>query len=91
MKKMQHNLKEVKLEFKLPEFKKEDIKVKFGKNSFAIKAEKNLEKSVQRKDFFHQEKSQKAFSYSTTLPGINPKKAKAEFRKGILKISAPKI
>ena len=87
---MKNNAKEVIIELNLPEFSKKDIKVKLTKNSAVIKAEKKQEKRVQRKDFFHQEKSYKTFSYTTTLPAINPKKAKTEFKKGILRIKAPK-
>lgn len=87
---MKNNSKEVVLEFNLPEFNKKDIKVKLTKNSLGIKAEKKKELKVQKKDFFHQEKSYRSFSYATTLPSINPKKAKTEFKKGILKIKAPK-
>ncbi len=87
---MKHNSKEVILEFALPDFSKGDIKIYLKSNSLTIKAQKKIEKSVQRKDFFHKESSQKAFNYSTTLPAINPKKAKVTFTKGILKIIAPK-
>ena len=87
---MKNNSKEIILEFNLPEFSKKDINVKLLKNSATIKAEKKKESKVQKKDFFHQEKSYKSFSYSTTLPTINPKKVKTKFEKGILKIIAPK-
>ena len=87
---MKHNSKEVILEFALPDFNRSDIKIDLKSNSLAIKSQKKIEKSVQRKDFFHKESSQKAFNYSTTLPAINPKKAKVTFTKGILKIIAPK-
>jgi len=87
---MKNNKKEVILEFDLPDFSKRDIKIRLGKNSASIKAEKRQEKKVQRKDFFHAEKSYKSFSYYTTLPRINPEKAKTEFKKGKLKIKAPK-
>lgn len=87
---MKNNSKEVVFEFHLPGFKKENIKIKLTKNSIAIKAEKKLEKGIQKKDFFHKEKTNENFNYSTTLPEINPKKAKIEFKKGILKITIPK-
>lgn len=87
---MKNNSKEVELEFHLPEFSKKDIKIKLTKNAANISAEKKTEKQVKKKDFFHQEKSFKTFSYSTTLPEINPKKARTSFSKGILKIKAPK-
>lgn len=82
--------KEVILKFNLPEFSKKDINVKLSKNTASVKAEKTSEKKLKKKDFFHQEKTYKSFGYSTTLPRINPKKAKTEFRKGVLKITAPK-
>ena len=88
---MKTNKKEIALEFALPHFNKSDIKLKLSRNSLAIKAEKKQAKKIQRKDFFHTEKSHHRFAYATTLPKINPKKAKIEFKRGILKIKAPKI
>jgi len=88
---MEHNDKEIVLEFHLPNFKRSDIRIDFKKNFLTIKAEKNLEKSVQRKDFFHSEKKKEHFTYSTTLPDINPKKAKINFKDGFLKIIVPRI
>lgn len=88
---MKHNKKEVVLEFKLPEFSLREIKVDISKNSILVNAEKKSEKSARKKDFFHQEKSCKSFGYSSTLPNVDPKKAKIEFKRGILRIRAPKI
>lgn len=87
---MKNNKKEVTLEFQLPDFRKEDIKIKLSKNAAQIKAKRSTEKKVQKKDFFHQEKSFKTFHYSTSLPNIEPKKATTEFKKGVLKIKVPK-
>jgi len=87
---MKNNSKEVILEFSLPEFNRKEINLKLLKNSLNIKAQKKKEKKVKKKDFFHQEQSHKIFNYITTLPNINPKKAKITFTKGILKIIAPK-
>mgnify|MGYP000713435263 CR=1 FL=1 len=88
---MKNNSKEVILKFNLPEFNKKDINVRLLRNSISVKAEKKKESRVQKKDFFHQEKSQKIFNYTTTIPTINPKKAKIEFKRGVLEIRAPKI
>ncbi len=87
---MKNNSKEVVLNFNLPEFNKEDIKIILNKNSLSIKAEKSIEKNIQRKDFFHKEKASHNFNYATTLPEINPKHSRIEFKKGILKITMPK-
>ena len=87
---MKHTKKEVILEFNLPEFSKKHIKVNLNKNNATISAEKTNEKDVKKKDFFHKEKTYKSFSYSTTLPSINPKKGKTEFKNGMLRIKVPK-
>jgi len=87
---MKNNSKEVILQFNLPGFSKKDIKIRLTKNSITIKADKRHEEKIQKKDFSHQEKSSQTFRYATTLPTVNPKKAKIEFKKGILKIRIPK-
>jgi len=87
---MKTSQKEVELEFELPGFDKKDIHMHLSKNALQINASKKHESKVRKKDFFHEEKIERHFSYSTTLPKINPKKSKIEFRKGILKIKAPK-
>ena len=83
--------KEVVMEFDLPNFKKSEVKVKLNKNSAEIKGEKNHVSKINRKDFFHHESHKHSFHYSTTLPTINPKKAKTSFSKGKLKIKAPRV
>jgi len=87
---MKHNDKHVELEFNLPEYKKKDIKVDLKEDSATVSAQKSHEKKVQKKDFYHEEKSFQSFSYTTTLPKIDPNKAKTSFDKGVLKIKAPK-
>ncbi len=87
---MKHNKKEVSLNFKLPDFKRSEIDVDISKKSIAIRASKKISKEIQKKDFFHSEKTTKSFDYLTSIPEINPKKVKIEFKKGILKIKAPR-
>lgn len=88
---MKSNSKKFVLEFNLPGFERKDIIVKISKNSLWIKADKKNKNKVQKEDYFHSERSHQRFYYSTTIPKINHKKVKIEFKKGILKISAPKI
>ena len=87
---MKTNQKEVELEFELPGFDKKDIHLHLSKDSLSINASKKHESKVKKKGFFQEERSERHFTYSTTLPKINPKKSKIEFKKGILKIKAPK-
>jgi len=88
---MENHEKEVILEFSLPGYRKEDIKMILKKNSIEIKAKHEIEKKVQRQDFFHDEKTAKHFEYSSTLPIVNPNKAKISFKDGILRIVLPKV
>ncbi len=87
---MKNNAKEVILNLDLPGFNKEDIEVKINKNCVKVKAQKKSHKRIQKKDFFHEEKISKSFSYITTVPEIKPKKAKTKFSKGKLQIILPK-
>jgi len=83
---MENHEKEVVLEFSLPGYKEEDIELNIEKNHISITAKHQIEKKVQRQDFFHDEKTLKNFEYSSTLPSIDPKKAKFSFVDGVLKI-----
>jgi len=87
---MKHNRKEVKLEFKLPDFERKDIEIDIGKDSVLIRANKKILKEEKKKDFFHSEKIERSFDYKTTVPLVNPEKAKIQFNKGILRINIPR-
>lgn len=88
---MNINSKEVYMKFNLPNFKKEDIKVRLSNNSLTIKAQKSKKSKIEKKDFKHIEKSSQNFKYSTSLPRIDKQKAEIRFNKGILTIRAPRI
>jgi HSP20 family protein len=87
---MKQNSKEISFEFDLPGFSKDDIKVSLSKNAILLKAEKQDEKEIKKKDYFHQEKVYRNFVYSSTLPDVKPKEAKKSFKKGVFKIVIPK-
>jgi HSP20 family protein len=82
---------EIVLEFDLPQFERKDIDVRVSRDSVTVVAEKKMNKQIKKKDFFHRESSSSNFTYSTSIPEINPKKAKIEFKKGVLKITAPRF
>ena len=88
---MKTDSKKIELKFNLPDFEKKDIKVKLSKGSLWIKADKKQKNKVQKKDFFQSERSHQRFYYATSLPKIDYKKAKIDFKKGILKITAPRL
>jgi HSP20 family protein len=87
---MKSDSKKVVLKFELPEFNKKDINLRISKNFIQVKAEKKSENKTQKKGFAYEEKVQRSFDYSTSIPTIIPAKTKIEFKKGVLKITAPR-
>lgn len=84
---MKTSSKEVVLELNLPGFDRKDVKIKITKNGVMVEAEKKQENKVQRKDFFHEQKTYRSFSYVTNVPEVDPKKAKISFKNGKLQIA----
>ena len=80
----------VVLEFDLPEFKKEDVKVTVKEDNLNIKAKAKEENSFEEDDFNWFEKSAKSFDYSCSLPLVDPTEKEVDFRDGNLKITIPK-
>lgn len=71
---------EVCLEFDLPGFSRDDMKIKIVDNMLSIHAERKIEKKIQRNDFFHDEYLSNSFNYSTTLPSVDSKGAHNSFQ-----------
>ena len=84
------NSKEVILEFDLPGYKRDEVRVNVPRHSLIIKESRNIEKSVQKKDFYHREKRSHGFNYKTTLPDVESKNTKITYKKGKLKIVIPR-
>jgi HSP20 family protein len=60
-------------------------------NVLTIKGEKKVEREEKQKDFHLVERSYGSFSRSLTLPfAVDPDKAKATLKNGVLSISLPK-
>ncbi len=87
---MKNSSKEVSLDIALPGFQRKDIKVNLNDTGLVVVAQKKSSMKKKKKDFFHLESSSQTFTYRTTLPKIDSKKAKMTFSKGVLKIKAPK-
>lgn len=88
---MMENKKDmVVLEFDLPEFSREEIKVKVGDDKISISAKKKEEDKLDEEDLKWFEKSSRTFSYSSSLPPVKGKEAEIEFKKGRLKVFIPK-
>lgn len=82
---------EVTIEAELPGVDEQDIDVTVADNLLTIKGEKKQEKEEKKKDYHLTERSYGSFSRSMTLPfDADPKKIKASFDAGVLKITLPK-
>ncbi len=88
---MEHDKKEVKVSLKLPDFERREIQTEIKKDSISVRAHKKLFKKIRKKGFFHSEKTEKSFDYTTNVPEINPRKVKIEFKKGVLRIKSPRV
>lgn len=80
---------EVKLQ--LPGFEKKDIDIEVGNDYISIKAENTLEKEVKKKNLYRSEFKYGNFLRTVSFPSnIIPDKTSAEFKNGVLVISAEK-
>lgn len=84
--------KNIEMSVDLPGIEKEDIHVKLEGEKIEIKAERKMKSETKGKNFSRQERSYKGFYRAFTLPAaVNPDKAKAQFKNGVLKIILPKV
>lgn len=87
---MIENEVEVFLEFELPNFSRDDINVDIKENSISVKASKSKSEKDMKDGVEMYEESSENFSYSSSLPKVDNKKAKIDFTGGKLKITIPK-
>jgi len=86
--------KEVVVEVDMPGVDKKDIKVNVTEDAIEIKAEKKneLKQEDKKKGMFRLERSFAGFYRSFALPNsVNPDKANADYKEGVLKITVPKL
>jgi HSP20 family protein len=85
------NEQEYHLEYLVPGFKKEEIKVALEQNVLTVKAEKKTESTEENKRYTRKEFSFSSFKRSFTLPeNIDMDKMVAKHEHGILNITIPK-
>ena len=81
----------VKIIAELPGIEQNDIDVSITKEMLTIKGEKKAEKEEKGKGFYRMERSYGSFSRTISIPAeVDPNKAEATFKKGILSIDLPK-
>jgi HSP20 family protein len=83
--------KEFRVSAELPGMDDKDIEVTYFDGGLTIKGEKCEEREEERGDYYHSERQFGAFERTVPLPSdVNADRAKASFKKGILKIVLPK-
>ncbi len=80
------------LEYLVPGFKKEEIKVSLDRNLLTVKAEKKSENTEETKRYTRKEFSYSSFKRSFTLPeNVASSNLVAKHENGVLHIELPKI
>ena len=75
----------------LPGIDQKEIDIALNDNALTIKGEKKSEQQQSKKGYYLSERSYGSFYRSIPLPsGIDPDKANAEFKNGVLTITLPK-
>jgi HSP20 family protein len=83
--------KEVRVTAELPGLDEKDVELSLTGNLLSIKGEKKEEHEEEKGDYYRSERSYGYFERAVQLPeGIDADKAKANFKKGVLKVSIPK-
>jgi HSP20 family protein len=84
--------KDLVVEMQVPGFKKEDIKISFQDDYLKVEGKAEEEKEEKEKNYWRKEIRRGSFVRVIPLPRkVDPKKAKASFKDGVLKVSLPKI
>jgi HSP20 family protein len=83
--------KEVRVTAELPGLDEKEVEVTLTQGVLTIKGEKREEHEENKRDFHHSELRYGMFERSIQLPAdIDADKAKASFKKGVLRITLPK-
>jgi len=84
--------KDLVVEMQVPGFKKEDIKISFQDDYLKVEGRAEEEKEEKDRNYWRKEIRRGSFVRVIPLPKkVDPKKAKASFKDGVLKVSLPKI
>jgi len=76
----------------LPGVDPKDIKVKFEEGELVVMGERKAEKEIKEEGYYRKEATYGVFERHMTLPkGIKEGEIKAEYDKGVLEISVPRV
>jgi HSP20 family protein len=83
--------KEFRITAELPGMEEKDLEVMYADGGLTIKGEKQKEHTEEEGNYYHSECQYGTFERMIPLPAeVNPDKAKASFKNGVLKITLPK-
>ena len=83
--------KEIKVSAEIPGVESKDIDVSVEEGMLTIKGKKKYEREEKEKDQYRMERSYGSFERAIELPAeVDESKAKAEFKKGVLRLTLPK-
>ena len=82
---------DVVVKTELPGMEKDNVDINLTDNSITISGEKKKEEKVEKKNYYHFERSYGSFSRSFALPSeVQADMAKATFKNGVLEVRIPK-
>ncbi len=82
---------EVVVRAELPGLAEDEIRISAMRNSLTIAGELRREREVKEESYLRRERRMGSFSRTITLPvEVNPEKARAHYRHGLLEIHLPK-
>jgi len=79
------------IEVDIPGIDKKDIKLECENGYLTIFAEKNEEENDKGKNYIRRERRSGSFSRSFYIGDVNSDEIEAEFKKGTLKVTVPKV
>ncbi|PUB12435.1 Hsp20/alpha crystallin family protein [Yoonia sediminilitoris] len=83
--------KSIDVSIELPGMTEKDIDISLSSNAMTIRGEKKVEHEEERKGIYMSERSYGSFYRTVPLPaGVDPDKADAKFKNGVLTVSLPK-
>ncbi len=84
----EHN---VTLKIEVPGIDEKDLDIRVENNTLTVHGERNFEKEEKEENYRRVERQYGSFTRSFTLPNtVNADEVKADYEKGVLKISLPK-
>lgn len=88
---LSENDKEILVKVEAPGLSEKDMRISYSEGALTIQGEKREEKEERRREMYYRETRHGSFSRRVPIGAkVDWEKAKAEFKRGVLRISLPK-